>query len=588
MIMKHYISKIASAAGCVMMAVSCLNFSPEVQLSDAQVWSKADNFMLFADEFYEWTRDFRGSTSANYMNGVVDGVHADTRSDLLCQSSINAFSAGTNSIPATDANYTNLYKRIYYVNLLLQKAADFEPQEDIAEPMGEAYFFRAYLYFELVQMFGDCIYTDIPVDVDNEILYGPRTDRVTVIRNCIADLKAAASLLPETPSADGRVCRHAAWAFLSRVGLYEGTWQKFHNEDYAVSTEFLNEAVAAAENVMNSKKYALFSNNTLGGRDSYRYMFILEDNVQCNPANLHKSDNREYILARRHNETLKPIGFNITQGCLNNAYWPTHKLAMMYRCQNGLPVELPDGGTNPQYGGENGENSEFENRDYRMNGTMMMSGQTYWNNDESRSTWAAGETGMVAKRTANSGYANYKWCTERSVDSELEGFDYPVIRYAEVLLNYAEAVYEVNGNAGNSLDGGSITDEDLNKSLNLVRRRSNPGMTALSNALVSGNGLDMREEIRVERTVELFMEGFRIDDLKRWKTAEDEMPEDLLGIKYDGTWYATNWTNMPREKKDGYILLYSNRTWDERNYLLPLPSDELQLNPELKQNPGWE
>ena len=149
-------------------------------------------------------------------------------------------------------------------------------------------------------------------------------------------------------------------------------------------------------------------------------------------------------------------------------------------------------------------------------------------------------------------------------------------------------MYEVNGNAGNSLDGGSITDEDLNKSLNLVRRRSNPGMTALSNALVSGNGLDMREEIRVERTVELFMEGFRIDDLKRWKTAEDEMPEDLLGIKYDGTWYATNWTNMPREKKDGYILLYSNRTWDERNYLLPLPSDELQLNPELKQNPGWE
>ena len=113
-------------------------------------------------------------------------------------------------------------------------------------------------------------------------------------------------------------------------------------------------------------------------------------------------------------------------------------------------------------------------------------------------------------------------------------------------------------------------------------------MTLLSNGLVSGYGLDMREEIRAERTVELFMEGFRIDDLKRWKTAEDEMPGDLLGIKYDGTGYESAWTDMPNQtNSDGYIILYTGREWNERNYLLPIPSDELQLNPELKQNPGW-
>ena len=233
-----------------MMAVSCLDFSPEKQLSDTQVWDKADNFMLFADEFYEWTRDFRGSTSATYMNGLSDGPHADTRSDLMCEASVNNFSAGNNSIPSTDENYKQLYKRIYYVNLLLQKAADFEPQSDIAEPMGEAYFFRAYLYFELVQMFGDCIYTAEPVDVDNEILYGPRTNRITVIRNCIADLKAAVELLPDSPSADGRLCKNAAWAYLSRIGLYEGTWQKFHGGDAAASSEFLTEARDAALEVM--------------------------------------------------------------------------------------------------------------------------------------------------------------------------------------------------------------------------------------------------------------------------------------------------------------------------------------------------
>lgn len=575
--MKHIIFKLASIAGAALTAVSCLDFSPEKQLSDTQVWDKADNFTLFADEFYEWTSDFRASTSLTYMNRVADGPHADTRSDLMCEASINNFSAGSNSIPSTDENYKQIYKRLYYVNLLLQKAAEFEPQADIEEPMGEAYFFRAYLYFELVQMFGDCIYTDAPVDVDNEILYGPRTNRVTVIRNCIADLKAAAELLPETPSADGRVCSYAAWAYLSRIGLYEGTWQKFHGGDAAASSEFLTEAVNAAQKVM-AGPYELFYSDALGGRDSYRYMFILE-NVQCNPAGLTKADNREYIFYRRHDETLKPIGYNITHAFTEGAIRATNNLARIYRCQNGLPIDAPG---NTQWMGEAGANTEFENRDLRMNATLLMNGQTYWTNDtEYRTTWEADEAGKTANRRVNSGYQAYKWATERAVQDESEGYDYPIIRYAEVLLNYAEAVYELHG---------SITDAQLDESLNLVRRRSNPTMTKLSNALVTDHGLDMREEIRAERTVELAFEGFRIDDLKRWKTAETEMPKDLLGIRYtDNTWFGQNWNDMPYStNSEGYIVLYTRREWHERNYLLPIPSDELQLNPELKQNPGWE
>jgi hypothetical protein len=135
---------------------------------------------------------------------------------------------------------------------------------------------------------------------------------------------------------------------------------------------------------------------------------------------------------------------------------------------------------------------------------------------------------------------------------------------------------------------GSISDADLDYSLNVVRQRSNPSMAKLSNALVSGNGLDMREEIRTERTVELYFEGFRIDDLKRWKTAEIEMPKDLLGVRMTGTWFGTNWTNQTRPlNSDGSIILYDGRVWSEKNYLYPIPSDELQLNPKLGQNQGW-
>ena len=217
-----------------------------------------------------------------------------------------------------------------------------------------------------------------------------------------------------------------------------------------------------------------------------------------------------------------------------------------------------------------------------MNATMLQHGQKYWNNDGKwRTTWTAAdeENAMTCDRRSNSGYINNKWATERQVDDTNEGYDYPVIRYAEVLLNYAEAKFELDG---------AISDEDLNISLNLVRGRSNPNMAKLSNALVSAGGLDMLEEIRCERSVELILEGFRIDDLKRWKTAETEMPGNLTGLKLTDTWYATNWTNQSRPKDaEGCIVLYDGRSWSAKNYLLPLPSDERQLNPNLGQNPGW-
>ena len=96
-------------------------------------------------------------------------------------------------------------------------------------------------------------------------------------------------------------------------------------------------------------------------------------------------------------------------------------------------------------------------------------------------------------------------------------------------------------------------------------------------------------EIRRERTIELYNEGFRLDDLKRWKTAETEMPQDILGVKWKGTEYETTWSKCPHPRNDdGILVLETGRKWAEKNYLFPLPKDQLQLNPNLKQNPGWE
>ena len=149
------------------------------------------------------------------------------------------------------------------------------------------------------------------------------------------------------------------------------------------------------------------------------------------------------------------------------------------------------------------------------------------------------------------------------------------------MLNYAEAVYELNG---------EISDSELDYSLNLVRLRVNPNMPKLTNKLIADHSpMSMREEIRRERTVELILEGHRIDDLKRWATAKEEMPQDQLGVKVTGTWFENNWSNQSRSlNADGYIIMYEGRVWSDKHYLYPLPSDQLQLNPQLEQNPGWK
>lgn len=580
---KNYIVKgsLCCVACVALVLTGCMDLDPKDSMGDNLVWSKPDNFQLFANQFYGWTRDMGSGT--DYQNGVSDGVHSDYRSDLICTNSVNTYSQGTNNIPEKDGNFTSIYKRIYYTNLLLKNAESYDNQAAIATPMGEAYWFRAYLHFELVQIYGDAQILTEPLDIDNAQLYGERNSRGEVIDQCIADLQKAVELLPETASEEGRLCKDAANAMLSRVALYEGTWQKFHNNNSARATELLTIAKNAADEVIKAGHYKLFYNAALVNpginnvNQSYRYMFILEDAAQCNPAGLLKAANTEYILSHRHRDTDK-LSINITHGLLSNVCYITRKMANMYLCSDGLPVTK-----SPLFKGYTGATDEFQNRDARMDNTMLQHNEPYWNNDSKwRTSWndADVDNSLKGNARSNSGYQNQKWGVEREVADYYESMDYPVIRYAEVLLNYAEAVYELNEN---------ISDNDLDKSLNLVRRRINQNMPKLSNNFCATNGLNMREEIRRERTVELFLEGFRIDDLKRWKTAETEMPQDQLGVKITGTWFEANWAAQARSLNgDGCIVMYNGRTWAQKNYLYPLPQDQRQLNKNLTQNPGWE
>jgi hypothetical protein len=212
----------------------------------------------------------------------------------------------------------------------------------------------------------------------------------------------------------------------------------------------------------------------------------------------------------------------------------------------------------------------------------------------------------------NIGYTGAKFVTEHiERDDRQESFNYPLLRYAEVLLIYAEATCE--------LGGGQISDADLNLSINPIRERS--GVAPLTNALIAPFGdLTMLGEIRRERAIELFGEGFRFDDLKRWGIAVQELKPTMATsyIQYEGvdTEAATfinpkdgnplydpsgfsfglttsemsvsTYAGIAPTKQGALVLIpTADRLFAEMNYLEPIPTLQIEHNPELKQNPGW-
>lgn len=562
---------------CIPILPGCkksLNLEPLDRISDNRYWLQPSEFKLAANKFYDYLRTFN--------NGNGDG---HSGSDLGADRGI--FARGTNTVLSNDANYNDAYKWIRNINYLLEKAAVFKDKEDIKTYVAEAKFFRAYVYFDkLLTSYGGVLLVKEVLDTDSDLLKGERSSRGETIDFIIADLEAAIADLPvqnQINSADqGRISKEAAQAFLGRVCLYEGTWLKSRGLDASRVSTLLDKSVTNSKAVVNSPAFSLFKPQALGD-SALKYLFILE-NQKSNPAGITKAENREYILSVRYesNNLLKTIPNQISFGALGADM--SRKMADMYLSQDGLPVDktaLPFSRLEL--------NSEFRQRDNRMRYFMAIPGQRYWQNATNwRIDWTNGPADVANARPPHdtwgnsiSGYENQQWAAERKVPNSQEGYDYPVIRLAEVYLNYAEALYERDG---------SISDADLNLSVNLTRSRVNAAMPKLSNSFASAHGLNLREEIRRERAVELQGEGFRMDDLKRWYIAHIELNKPVLGVQWTGTQYAIKYPNANPPLLGGAVVAdpASERKFTEKNYLIPLPSNQLQLNPKLKQNPGWQ
>jgi hypothetical protein len=528
-------------AGCT----KSLDLTPKDQVSDASFWKKPSDFQLAANDFY-------------YALKQVP-EYIDINSDIAFGNGANSVSNGSYIAPVESELWTSSYKGIRNTNYLLAKAAGSNLGEAIDRWVGEALFFRAYHYWNLVVSFGGVPLIDTVLEVTSDKLYTPKSTQAQIIDFMLHDLDEAASKLPPqselTENEMGRVTQGAALALKARAALYMGTWAKYHGEGNAAP--YIDAAVTAAETLVNSGEYDLFTER---GADSYKYLFQLPGD-----------DSREVILARRY-YALRAT-HNWTRELWFNAMVPTKNLADMYLSKDGLPIEK-----SPLFQGYATMTSEFSNRDPRMSQTFIVPGSEIF---FEQGIWQPTYPGFLGNNATRTGYMLRKFLDETKDATQFIGqYDFKEFRYGEVLLILAEALYEKNGN---------ISDADLDRTINVLRDRV--GMPALTNAFVTANSLNMLNEIRRERTVELAFEGYRRDDLRRWKTAETVLPQDIRGVKFKGTEFETRYPDVQLDTDaNGFIIAEpaASRHFLPKHYLEPIPLQQIQLSKgTLEQNTGW-
>ncbi|RZM22515.1 MAG: RagB/SusD family nutrient uptake outer membrane protein, partial [Pedobacter sp.] len=465
---------------------------PETEFSDVNFWNTEIDLI----------------NACNRMYQELPGFGIDNRADDNVGPGSNQVSTGSRPVPSTSGDWTDPYRRIFTANNILEKGGKANVSEAIKNRyFAEARFFRAYNYFSLLQKYGDVPLLLKTLDLNSPELSMPRTPRATVAQAIYDDLDFAAQWLPTAtalPAAQfGRVTKSAALAFKARVALYEGTRAKFHASGDWQS--HLNKAIDAATQVM-GLGHSL--------NPSYPNQFLIAGEGPTNKENI-------FVKIYGPSAANVLLAHNNSRDLENGRIAPTRSLLRQYLYTDGLPAwtteNLASATKSTLFIPESNEaayDDIFKNRDPRLKMTLFVIGEQAY-----QRPWVP--VTSLGSRTAFAGKKGFS-LADNAINNQAT-VDKVLIRYAEVLLIYAEAKYELNG---------SISDADLNLSINALRSRVGFNV-ALTNAFVTANNLDMRQEIRRERSVELALENFRYDDLIRWKTAEIVLPQEILGSKFN-------------------------------------------------------
>lgn len=429
------------------------------------------------------------------------------------------------------------YRGISRANVFLNsiESASFSSSL-IPRYIGEAKFLRAWYYLDLVTFYGDVPLVLEPGDLSNSM--PGRTPKQEVIAQILLDLEDAIKTLPLTyeEKESGRITKGAAMGLKSRVLLYESRWA---------------EAAEVAQAVIDLNVYSLFPD--------YQGLFLErnEGAATC-----------EVMFQRYYSPQVDPSYLYYPIGEWP-AFSPTKQLVDCYYMNDGLPI-----GKSSRYDRVN----PHMNRDPRFYASIFYPGCKYLNfmlkaPDPALST----DSITIYQWLLNvSGYRSKKHLDGSLTDSKAEGRNTYFMRYAEILLNFAEAKNETEGPVKAVYDA-----------IDMLRDRAN--MVRLSTVMPGLSKEQMREEIRNERRIELAFEGMRWADIRRWRIGEKVMV-DAWGLDNsllkegmypgDGKGEGENW-------KYEYIVIDQRQFNPQRDYLWPIPQNEMDANENMVQNPGY-
>src|SRR6218665_56262 len=576
-----------------------LDQQPQATASKEAVFTSERGLQLYAMSFYN------GLPTASEVvrgNGMVDyGARTDVPAFLTA--------AGYTALQGTGWNWSALRNINYFIENCTHPSVPAQARRGY---IGIARFFRALFYANKVQLFGNVPWYGKTIDfTDASALYKPRDSRKLVMDSVLADLNFACNAVNAADETRSLVTKFVVFAYKSRICLFEGTVRQNHDTPGglaeglgATANSWLQEAAAAAEKVMNEGGFKL---NTLGGADlAYRQLFISKQPISA-----------EIILA------------NVADASLNvlndaNWYWTsatygprlsfTRTFVNTYLNIDGTPfTSLPDYQTKVFA-------EEVKNRDKRLSQTIRAGNYTRINS-------GASEAAPPVFSYTYTGYQPIKWCLDDVYfDSGRRNYNsISLIRYGEVLLNYAEAKAEL----------GTLTDDDWAKTIGALRARAGitGGLAAkptqvdpyLQSNYFPNISNPTILEIRRERAIELAWEGLRFADLVRWKRGElltapwngfyvpklntamdlngdgkndvlfyqGKPPAGQKGVTFVNVSSALpNGSDNPQRLSKGTSgeltwLTNQTRKWEDRKYLFPIPTADLLINPKLGQNSGW-
>lgn len=573
-----------------------LEKTPENALTESSTFQTYTGFKTYAWGFYDIFEGY-GNNSADSNPATI--LFGDIYGDNLALTSAgnqNPWAYQLKTVPSSGGDWD--FSFIRKTNILLDnvdKAALSQSEKNHWKSVG--LLFRAIRYAQLTSKFGDVPWLEhVVADNDQEILFGARTPRDEVAANILKDLLWAEEHIDEESDGDNTVNANVVRAVISRFGLFEGTWRKYHSLQN--SETYLRASVAAS-----AKLIADFP--TLHG--NYDEVFNSESLAGVSGIILYKV----YAAGLRTHAQSRYLG---------TAAWyvdAAKDAVESFLCTDGKPIS-----TSPLYDGDKSVYDEFRNRDHRLHLTVappykvnIASGATQWSYTaiprEGEYIKLLQEISSPGKQLPTTrwngqflrqvphfrnfnysqvwnpselGYFFFKYYNTITDNSgPINTTDAPIFRIEEVQLNYAEATWEL------SAFNQSIADLTINK------LRARAGVAPLTVASITA-GFDSKRdasvdpvlwEIRRERRVELIGEGFRFDDLRRWKKGT-YLNKQQVGVWVNNDDYG-NALKINGGGKEGYVEFFGKPAgWLDYYYLYPIPKDQLALNAKLVQNPGWQ